>query len=129
VVVLAAEHGGGAAWVRDRLGPALGAVSVSMVADQPLGADYWRAKRYVEFVAFSGDSGVLQAMLREAVCAPCPWCGMAVGSPVCPFCEMVQPVRTPPPPAAVPPPHGHAAAPARPIPAQPSAARLVSAPP
>ncbi|GAA0273610.1 hypothetical protein GCM10009527_082540 [Actinomadura nitritigenes] len=134
VVVLAAEHGGDGGWVRDRLGPALGAVSVSMVADQPLGAEYWRAKRYVEFVAFSGDSGVLQAMLRQVVCEPCPWCGTAVGSPVCPFCGMVQPVRTPPPDSA-PPPVEHPAAPgpspARPLSAerpQPPPARLVTAP-
>ncbi|GAA2159491.1 zinc ribbon domain-containing protein [Actinomadura napierensis] len=118
VVVLAAEHGGDGAWVRDRLGPALGAVSVTAVDDQPLGAEYWRAKRYVEFVAFSGDSGVLQSVVRAAECEPCPWCGTPVGSPVCPFCAMVQPVRTPPPAAAPPP-----------APGEPGAGRALTSPP
>ncbi|WP_131743143.1 hypothetical protein, partial [Actinomadura roseirufa] len=90
VLVLAADHGGDAGWVRDRLGPALGAASVTFVDDQPLGTEFWRAKRYVEFVAFSGDSRVLQQLVRRTPCTPCTWCGEPVGLPACPFCSMIQ---------------------------------------
>ncbi|QKW34159.1 hypothetical protein HUT06_09100 [Actinomadura sp. NAK00032] len=134
VVVLTAEHGGDGGWVRERLGPSLGAVSVTAVDDQPLGAAYWRARRYVEFVAFSGDSRVLQSVVRAADCEPCPWCGEPVGALVCPFCTMVQPRRAAPPETAsagtVPPaagePEAHRAPAAR---AGPPPGPLVTAPP
>ncbi|TDD62111.1 hypothetical protein [Actinomadura rubrisoli] len=112
-LVLAAEHGGDAGWVRDRLGPALGAVSVTFVDDPPLGTEFWRARRYVEFVGFSGDSGVLQQLVRTTPCAPCTWCGEPVGLPECPFCSMIQPVRTTPAGSA-PPPAARRTRPARP---------------
>ncbi|MEW2352511.1 hypothetical protein [Spirillospora sp. NPDC029432] len=92
VLLLAADVNGNPQWLAKSLQPALGAVSLTTAAGQPLGQEYWGTKKYTEFVAFSGHPHALNHLVASTACRPCGWCGEPTALPACPFCAMVQPV-------------------------------------
>ncbi|MBC6467076.1 hypothetical protein [Actinomadura alba] len=100
IFVIAAHQGGDVDWVKERFKAEIGARSLSLVAEQPLSADFWRAKKYVEFVAFSGHPRALQTILRATPTRRCTWCGEPTGLETCLFCGMTQRAPTRPPPPA-----------------------------
>jgi hypothetical protein len=91
VLVLATQENGDVEWLQGKFRFALGAQSVTFVGGQPLSSEFWGARKYVEFVAFSGHQYALQNVLRATPCRPCPWCAEQTALEVCPFCSMVQP--------------------------------------
>ncbi|WP_018655771.1 hypothetical protein [Actinomadura flavalba] len=108
VLVLSGAANGDTAWVREHLGPALGAARITDVDPAPGGAAYWGTKKFAEFVAFSGHPDDMTLILRDLPDGTCRWCGEALTLPACPFCEMdarhaVATVATPPSPAPEPP--------------------------
>lgn len=90
VLLLFSDMNGDTEWLRHKLQPAVAAVSATMVAPQPLGAEYWGTKKYVEFVAFSGHPQAVQMLLSGCVFRPCGWCGEPIALPQCPLCLMAQ---------------------------------------
>ncbi|WP_149260876.1 hypothetical protein [Actinomadura sp. K4S16] len=91
VLLLLTHANGDLDWLRQRLQPALGAVSVTAVAEQPLAPEFWGTKKYAEYVAFSGHPRALHALLSATVSVPCAWCGEPTALPRCAFCAMTQP--------------------------------------
>ncbi|MFG2085562.1 MULTISPECIES: hypothetical protein [unclassified Spirillospora] len=90
VLMLFSHENGDVDWLQHKLSPAIAAVSMTPVAAQPMSAEYWGAKKYAEFVAFSGHPQALQGLLAGADYRPCGWCGEPTALPECPFCFMVQ---------------------------------------
>ncbi|TDD79589.1 hypothetical protein E1293_22855 [Actinomadura darangshiensis] len=99
VLMLFGGTNGDTEWLQQKLRPAVAAVSATLVAPQPLGAEYWGTKKYVEFVAFSGHPQALQSLLSDFVYRPCGWCGEPTALPHCPLCQMTQPAPPPSPEA------------------------------
>lgn len=97
VLVFATDDGGDKGWLRGAYQPAVGAVSVTLVGDQPLSAEFWGSRRYLEYVAFSGHLHALNHAIQALSPRTCPWCGEVVTAKVCVFCSMVQPVADAPP--------------------------------
>ncbi|MGP4023800.1 hypothetical protein [Actinomadura sp. 3N407] len=91
VLMLFSHENGDVDWLQHKLRPAIAAVSMTAVAAQPMSAEYWGAKKYAEFVAFSGHPQALQGLLAGSDYRPCGWCGEPTALPECPFCFMVQP--------------------------------------
>ncbi|NEA25430.1 hypothetical protein [Actinomadura bangladeshensis] len=91
VLMLVAQQGGDLAWIQQSLAPALGAVSVTPIAVQPLSAEFWGVRKYTEFVAFSGHPHALSWVLSAVPYRPCRWCGESTAAEICPFCGAVQP--------------------------------------
>ncbi|MFC9972708.1 hypothetical protein ACFVH6_17645 [Spirillospora sp. NPDC127200] len=132
VLMYAADAGGNAGWLRERLQPELRVASLTLVAGQPLASEYWGTKKYTEFAAFSGHPQDMPRALQEVRHQPCPWCGEPVGLEICPFCTRVQPrdeatVSAPAPMAPAPAPMAPAPAPT-PAPPTPTPAPTPPAP-
>ncbi|GLZ08944.1 hypothetical protein Acsp03_64100 [Actinomadura sp. NBRC 104412] len=108
VLVVASQAGGDVDWLRRGLQPAVGAASVMLTGEQPLGATYWGTKKYVEYVAFSAHAQALHMTLRRLPRDRCSWCGASAILETCFFCGMTPPKQAPPPPTppapAAPPP-------------------------
>ncbi|WP_433327572.1 hypothetical protein [Spirillospora sp. CA-294931] len=123
VIMITANADGDTQWLESKLRPALRVVSVNPANAQPMSAEYWGSKKFVEFVAFSGNPRALNESLAATVCKPCGWCGEPTALATCPFCAMVQPeapVRAAPqPPPATAPPQQVAYEPPQPHPHQP----------
>jgi hypothetical protein len=142
LMLVAHEDESGADWLKGKLAPALGPQSLNQVGAQPLSADFWGTKKYVEFVAFSGHPHALQYAVRATPCRPCPWCEEPTALPTCPFCLMVQPIPQAPQQGAAPLPTGsqagtsaaaqppdRPAAPPQQVSAQPASPQAVSTQP
>ncbi|TDE12161.1 hypothetical protein, partial [Actinomadura sp. 6K520] len=97
VLMLFSHENGDVDWLQHKLRPMIAAVSMTAVATQPMSAEYWGAKKYAEFVAFSGHPQALQSLLAASEYRPCGWCGEPTALPECPFCLMVQPDHQAPP--------------------------------
>lgn len=88
VHLLATSVDGDEQWVNDSLGPALRPAVLRPLPPQPLSADYWGSKAFLEFVAFSAHPDSLTAAVRSVRYRPCSWCGELVSSDPCSFCQM-----------------------------------------
>ena len=95
VIMLVSHADGDLDWVRGGLAPALAVTSLTVVGPQPLSPRFWGAKKYAEFVAFSGHPQAMQATLARVHHRPCRWCGEATALAQCSFCWMVQPAADP----------------------------------
>ncbi|MFI0351591.1 hypothetical protein [Actinomadura sp. 9N407] len=124
VLMLAAHEHGDVNWLQDRLKPELRVVTLTYVSAQPLSTRYWGAKKYAEFVAFSGHPRDLHLAMQSADCTPCPWCEEPTALAICPFCSRVQdrPVPGPVGASAAPGPEPVRAGATRPQPTPPSPA-------
>ncbi|RAY14410.1 hypothetical protein DPM19_15750 [Actinomadura craniellae] len=91
VIVLATQQDGDADWLQSRFQPAIGAVSMTFTAHQPLSSAYWGTRKYAEFVAFSGHQQALQNVIKDTQCRRCSWCSEPTALSICPFCFMAQP--------------------------------------
>ncbi len=86
--LLVSPNGGDLEWVADVLNPALGSLSLREVAPTRAGIGWWGARQLVETVAHPLDMAPLRERVLEA--GPmrlCPWCGVAIAQPTCPFCR------------------------------------------
>ncbi|MQY03862.1 hypothetical protein [Actinomadura macrotermitis] len=86
VLLLAAHRNGDVEWLKGKLQPELRAVQLTFVSAPPLSGRYWGAKKFAEFVAFSGHQYDLHHALQETLCVQCPWCDEPTALPVCAFC-------------------------------------------
>ncbi|MGH3376094.1 MAG: hypothetical protein ACRDP6_15265, partial [Actinoallomurus sp.] len=64
--------------------------SVTTVAAQPLGADFWGTRKHVEFVAFSGHPQALADIARSTRYWMCRWCRQPASLEICAICAMYQ---------------------------------------
>ncbi|GAA2003016.1 hypothetical protein GCM10009799_32680 [Nocardiopsis rhodophaea] len=91
----------------EQLTPALRAVSLSALPEQPLGPVYWGVRKYIEFVVFSAHPQALPSTTRTVRPNTCSWCRDLVSALYCPYCGTInQPAAGRPPTrsADVPPP-------------------------
>ncbi|GLY85319.1 hypothetical protein [Actinoallomurus iriomotensis] len=95
VLVLATTENGDVHWPDRGLVPALGASSLTRLPAQPLSAEYWGTRKYVEFVAFSGHPQALPSTVKGIAYVTCAWCGELTASPRCAFCAMAGLVTDP----------------------------------
>lgn len=92
VMVLAAHQGmGDTGWLERSFGPAIGAMSLTYVGDQPLSPRFWGTRKYVEFVAFNNHPHALWHTVQTTLCRSCPWCGEPTALERCSLCGMIQP--------------------------------------
>ncbi|GAA3754768.1 hypothetical protein HDA32_004281 [Spinactinospora alkalitolerans] len=82
----------------ERFTPALRPVSAGALPEQPLGAKYWGARKYIEFVAFSAHPEALTHAVRALRPTACTWCREPVIGVHCKFCGAANqpPVGKPP---------------------------------
>jgi len=82
----------------EQLTPALRAVSLSALPEQPLGSKYWGMRKYIEFVVFSAHPQALPGAPRAIRPGTCAWCRELVEGLHCPYCGNVnQPIAGRPP--------------------------------
>ncbi|GAB3475938.1 hypothetical protein [Nocardiopsis coralliicola] len=73
----------------EQLTPALRAVSLSALPEQPMGAKYWGVRKYIEFVVFSAHPQALPSAPGSIRPVTCPWCRELVEGVLCNFCGSV----------------------------------------
>lgn len=88
VHLLTTSAGGDEKWLRGELAPALRPTVARSLKPQPLSAEYWGSRNFLEFVAFSAHPDALTHLVRSVRYRPCSWCGELVSSDPCPFCSM-----------------------------------------
>lgn len=88
VHLLTTSANGDEKWLRSELAPALRPAVAQSLRPQPLSADYWGSKAFLEFVAFSAHPDALTHLVRSVRYRPCSWCGELVSNDPCPFCSM-----------------------------------------
>ncbi len=92
-LAVAAPSDAGLDWVEQRVVPLFGGPEVVRVDQPPFSTLYWGTRQVVEVVAYPTDAAALLTPVPDAgVARRCPWCGAAVVSAVCPFCDLT-PVR------------------------------------
>lgn len=96
IQVLATRCEGDLGWFQQKLMGEVRPAVVTFTQPQSLSAEFWGAKKYLEYVAFSGHPEALSHLVATTECEPCPWCAEPVGVRICPFCRMTQ---EPPAPA------------------------------
>lgn len=76
-------------WVETVIAPALGARTLVHADSPPLTGAYWGTERVVEAVAYPTYLRALRALLLDGrQPATCHWCGAAILSARCPFCQI-----------------------------------------
>lgn len=82
----------------EQLTPALKAVSLNALPEQPLGPKYWGVRKYIEFIVFSAHPQALTSTPRAIRPSTCTWCRELVAGLLCPYCGSVNqpPVGRPP---------------------------------
>nr|WP_239647364.1 hypothetical protein [Nocardiopsis baichengensis] len=82
----------------EQLTPALKAVSLNALPEQPLGPKYWGVRKYIEFIVFSAHPQALTSTPRAIRPSTCVWCRELVDGLMCPYCGSINqpPVGRPP---------------------------------
>jgi len=87
IQVLATQAEGDTDWFQQKLMGEVRPSVVKFVNAQPLSPTFWGAKKYIEYVAFSGHPDALSRLVNSTRTRKCAWCGEPISVRTCPFCR------------------------------------------
>ena len=87
IQVLAISADGDNDWFQQKLMGEIRPGVVKFVNPQPLSPTFWGAKKYLEYVAFSGHPEALSRLVNSTRTRTCAWCGEPISVRTCPFCR------------------------------------------
>lgn len=87
IQVLAISADGDNDWFQQKLMGEVRPGVVKFVNAQPLSPTFWGAKKYLEYVAFSGHPEALSRLVNSTRTRKCAWCGEPISVRTCPFCR------------------------------------------